>query len=266
MDRLTAHDVSKPFHDDIGLGLASLIVRSPRNRNSQAKTAAYYQERMGFKEPRVDKNLISMNLAHKLDLITRNFQGGKYVVAYTDEQEFISGGVLYTNMAHEVSIGHRKTIVLIAPLVAVIYSCTNSYSTVPSFMTIKLNRLEVLQFNRLVKVYSRDQIFYRSQKSVLEDTFLQSEFLEYKYHNVPWLDTLLETVHRLRVSGFCSQISARYNITTARNYHCFSMFWSISNLTTLAFYLIPASRKIASYRSTTPCAHGGIRDAVTRHS
>jgi hypothetical protein len=197
-ERLTAHVVEKDFVDQIGLTLASLITRSPRNRNTMAVTTEYYQKRMGFSDLKADKNLINMNISNKLKVIGRNFNGGKYIVAYTDEQEFVFGDGFYTNMAHESSVGHRKTVVPITPLMAVIYTRPSHYFTTPNFITIRLAKQEVLLFNELIQIYSRDQLFYRSQKPILSDAFRRQEFLQYQYHNVPWLDTLIKKLHTFR--------------------------------------------------------------------
>ncbi|MBP1881946.1 hypothetical protein [Sinorhizobium mexicanum] len=197
-DRLEAHAVSEEFLREIGLTLASLIVRSPRHRNTIALTTEYYRSRMGFSEPEVSKNLINMNLAHKFDLIGPNFSGGKYIIAYSDECEFIFGDGFYTNMAHEHSIGHQKTVTPITPVMTVIYTKPTRYSTQPKLMTIRLTKQEVLSFNDLVQIYSKDQLFYRSQKPVLAESFVRQEFLEFRYHEVPWLEGFLADAHQFR--------------------------------------------------------------------
>lgn len=197
-ERLEAQPVTDQFMKEMGLTLASLIVRSPSNRNKVAKTAEYYQGRMGFSTPKADKNLINMNLAHKLEYITRNFHGGKYVIAFSDEAEFIFGDGFYTNMSNESILGHGKTVMPITPVALAIYSHPTSYFTHPRLMTIRLEKEEVHRFNELVQIYSKDQLFYRSERPKLSDAYKRGEFLEFKYHKVPWLDAFLEAVHQYR--------------------------------------------------------------------
>lgn len=197
-ERLQAHNVNDEFLVEIGLTIASMIVRSPSHRNRVVKTAEYYQGRLGFSEPKADKNLINIALSRKLSLIARNFDGGKYVVACSDEEEFIFGDGFYTNMSDENRLGHLKSILPITPTTAVIYTRPTSYFTNPKLVTIRLGRNEVSQFNELVQIYSGDQLFYRSQRPSLSDAFKRAEFLTLKYHKVRWLEDFLEAIHRYR--------------------------------------------------------------------
>lgn len=197
-DRLQAHPTTQDFLSEIGLTVASFIVRSPSHRNKVARTTEYYQGRMGFSEPKVDKNLINMNLAHKLELFARHFYGGKYIIAFSDEAEFIYGDGFYTNMASEHLNGHRKTVLPITPTAAILYSCPTKYFTEPRLMTVKLRKDEVVHLNHLVQVYSKDQIFYRSQKPILHEAFTRGEFLTFRYHKFKWLDDFLAAIHQYR--------------------------------------------------------------------
>ncbi len=197
-ERFQAHSTKDSFTKELGATLASLIVRSPHHRNSIKKTTEYYQGRFGFTEPNVDKNLINMNLAHKLEMISENFHGGKFIIAFSDEAEFIFGDGFYTNMAVEGFCGHRKTVLPVTPVVTVIYSRPMSYFTEPKLITIRLGSSEVQQFNELVQIYSKDQLFYRTQKPKLSQAYQRNKFLNLKYHECAWLDSFLEVAHRYR--------------------------------------------------------------------
>lgn len=197
-DRLQGHSAGDVFLNEIGLIVASLIVRSPSHRNKVAKTSEYYQKQFGFSEPKADKNLINMNLAHKLEAISNNFHGGKYIVVFSDEAEFIFGDGFYTNMASEHGVGHRKTVLPLTPTTAIIYSRPTKYYTHPKLMTVKIRKAEVDRFNELVQVYSGEQIFYRSQKPTLLESFERGEFLTFQYHKVAWLEEFLGAVHQYR--------------------------------------------------------------------
>lgn len=198
-DRLQAQSPTDHFLNEIGMTVASLILRSPSHRNKIAKTTEYYQGQFGFSEPKADKNLINMNLAHKLEAFSRNFHGGKYVIAFSDEAEFIYGDGFYTNMASENLTGHRKTVLPLTPTAAIIYSRPTQYFTYPKLMTLKLRREEVIRFNDLVQVYSKNQLFYRSQKPDLLEPFTRGEFLTFQYHKIEWLEEFLAAVHQYRL-------------------------------------------------------------------
>jgi len=195
-----SHDVSDEFIAEVGELMASLVTRCPRSRNSIAITAEYYQSRFGFKTPKADKSLINLNLRSSIEYIGRNFKRGKIILAFSDNKEFIFGDGIYSNMNTESCIGHMKTVVPITPCMALIFSRPVKYFTYPRFVTCKLSKYYVDLTNVLTSVYSGKNIFYRSQAPEIGDEFKQGKFLEYQYHEVPWLERLLADMHAIRGS------------------------------------------------------------------
>lgn len=59
-------------------------------------------------------------------------------------------------------------------------------------VTIRLNRDEVRFFNEVVQIYSRERIFYRTERPALIDAFTGGERREFRYHANPWLDGFFE--------------------------------------------------------------------------
>ena len=156
-ERLKGHAATDDFMREVGMTLASLIARSPNHRNIIAKTSEYFQKRFGIENSNADKNLININLSNKIEVINRNFRGGKYIIVFSDESEFIFGDGFYTNMSSDHSIGHLKTVAPITPTMTIIYSRPTQYSTTPQLLTIRINRSEVSYFNEMVQIYSKNQ-------------------------------------------------------------------------------------------------------------
>jgi hypothetical protein len=198
--KFKSHEVADEFLDAAGKLMASLIARCPRNRNSIAKTTEYHQSRFGHPNPKADKNLINLNLRSSLQYIQNHFKGGKFVLAFSDNKEFIFGDGFYTNMATESRIGHLKSVIPITPVMALIFSKPSQYFTYPKFVTCRLDGYFVDLINELTMVYSGRNIFYRSQKPQVGDGFNRGEFLQYEYHRVPWLERFLTDVHAIRGS------------------------------------------------------------------
>jgi hypothetical protein len=65
--------------------------------------------------------------------------------------------------------------------------------TQPELMTLRLLENEVEFINRTIQIYSRDHIFFRSQKPTITDEFTQHEHLEFEYHEHPWLNALINS-------------------------------------------------------------------------
>lgn len=197
-DRLIGHVVSDNLLSDLSLAIASLIVRCPGNRFREASTVEYYQRRFGFENPKADKNIVALNIRDKLNIVRRNFLGGKFVILYSDQSELIYGDGIYTNMQGEGGVGHRRTYVALTPVMGILYSRPQRYFTYPRLLTLRINLDEADWFNHLTEVYSGKEIFYRSSKPVLSDAFKTGEYRQFQYHKVDWLESFLSGVHSFR--------------------------------------------------------------------
>jgi len=195
-----SHNVNDDLLEDIGQLMASLVVRCPRNRNIILKTTEYYQSLFGIENPNVDKNLINLNLRSAIRYVGNHFKNGKYILAYTNSKEFIFGDGFYTNMATEGNVGHKQSVIPITPVMTLVYSRPTRYFTYPRFVTCRLDDYYVELFNSLTKVYSGKRLFYRSQKPEFGDEFSRGEYLQYQYHEVPWLERFLSNMHAIRGS------------------------------------------------------------------
>lgn len=194
-ERLTPLVVTKERQDMIGECLASLIARSPSFRQRISKTAEYYRGRFGFKDPAPDKSLIGLSVRGAQKEFSNTLKsGGKFVVLFSGQQEFIFGD----GFLHNFSSAHRplapRCLVPLTPEIAIFYTRPMQYGTYPKGLVLNLVPEEVAFVNRTVQVYANRFVFFRSIHPVVDEVFGQCQHLEFKYHQHPWLDDLERVV------------------------------------------------------------------------
>jgi hypothetical protein len=165
----------------------SLVVRSPRFRNQ-------IKHNVGFFNKNVDEKLINLNQRDALKRFTSStFGGGKFAILFSSEQEFIFGDGFYHNFTSSVgSPSEPKIIVPILPNVCIFYIRPMSYKPHPRWVATEINKDKVDFINKTTMIYSRDFIFYKSQKPTITEDFSCRRFLEYEWNNHPMLYSLLE--------------------------------------------------------------------------
>jgi hypothetical protein len=80
------------------------------------------------------------------------------------------------------------------PSMAILYTSPFQYVSNCEVATIMLRNDEVDFLNHLVQVYSRDRIFYRSDRPVIHDAFLARQHMQLTGHSDPDLDCLFAAV------------------------------------------------------------------------
>lgn len=171
--------------------IASLIVRLPQNRNQAIATAEYYRGSIDNKRER--DNLIALNLFHQLGTTTKSLYGGKFILVFSERDEFIFGDGFY----HNVSPGHGtatniKIVVPLTPNLVVIYFRPMEYVSEPNAFSVRIEGSEVQAFNDLIQVYSKNMLFFRSQRPQLLPAFERGEHLQFEYHRLPWLQEIID--------------------------------------------------------------------------
>ena len=193
-DRLLAQTLPPKRRRQLSECLASLIVRSPGSRNNIRMTVEYYRQRFGMKNFQADKSIIAANMRSCYDVFVRVIDAaGKFLVLITDAQEFICGDGFLHNFP---SSGDRplnpRCVVPLLPTITVLFVSPLIFRTHPELMTLRLGKEEVVFFNNIVQIYSRDHIFYRNDKPKIIDQFGEREFFQFEYHQEEWLDGLIE--------------------------------------------------------------------------
>jgi hypothetical protein len=120
--------------------------------------------------------------------------GGRWAVLFSDTAEFIFGDGFFHNYPSSIdgiNTG-RKCIVPITPTVAVAHILPVSHPSEPRLVTIRLRVDEVEALNLAVQVYSKEFLFFRSQRPSLTAEFACRQFKQYKFHRHRWADALLD--------------------------------------------------------------------------
>ena len=162
--------------------LISLVVRGPKFRNSILRTTNHYRKEFRFvEEP--NSSLVALNQRDCQDSFTKALGGrGKFAVLASTGAEFIFGDGFYHNFNSPASAPMRPRILVpLLPDISIYYSRPLQYRSEPRLMTLSLTPDEVKFLNDTVQVYSKEQLFYRSEEPVLIDQFIQKEFLEYQH-------------------------------------------------------------------------------------
>jgi hypothetical protein len=171
--------------------LASLVVRSPRNRNMVIATVEHY--RGSIQDKRERDNLIAMNLFHQFEAATKALRDGKFIVVFSEDYEFIFGDGFYHNISPGYPTGtNPKLVVPLTPNLTIIYFRPTQYLTQPNAFSVRAERAEVEEFNKLIQVYSKDMLFFRSQWPQLLSAFTKATHLQFEYHRVPWLQEIFD--------------------------------------------------------------------------
>lgn len=209
LDALTIEDVQSPTNlrarfrplssseDDLRtliLCALSLVVRSPRFRNSIRLTAEHYRKRFGLADPTADKNLIAANLRNALDLFVRHARGsGKFAIFDAGDREFIFGdGFFHNYTGVSVPPMNPRFIVPITPKRALLWASPQSYPTHPRIVGMRLKPGEVSFINETIMIYSCDSVFFRSQPPQITEAFSRRQFLQYERNKHRRIDDLID--------------------------------------------------------------------------
>ena len=158
--------------------MISLAVRSSMNREAAVSLAEHYR---GPLPERERNTLITMNMhrSHK-EAVKQIGTRGKFVAIYSPARELIFGDGFYHNMRSPLnSMPSPKILAPLTPDIAVLFVRPMAYTTMPRFFTLVIDSDKAKKLNHAVQVYSRDKIYYRSEKSEIDRAYAQSKHLEY---------------------------------------------------------------------------------------
>jgi hypothetical protein len=194
--RLEAQQAPAEMVDDLITCLISLIVRSPRFRNSVRSRVEQIRSDMGLVDAEAEDGLIGINMRDCQRRFSRALGGrGKFAVLYTDSREFIFGDGFLHNFSSTTHIPMSpRWLVPLTPTICLLYARPLSYRTEPRLMTMQLTPDEVRFVNCTVQVYSRDYIFFRSQQPEIIADFSRQEFRQYPHHRHDGLDAVISAM------------------------------------------------------------------------
>lgn len=161
--------------------LLSLAARSPMYREKGVALAEHYRGPLPERERNV---IIGYNISRALRNAVRGIGGGgKALVIYSPEREFIFGDGFFHNLTVQGEHWHHpKLFVPLTPWTSVLFTRPMSYMTLPKLVTLVASAEEAVALNYAVQVYSRNAIFYRSEKPVVDEAYTQGRHLVFADH------------------------------------------------------------------------------------
>jgi len=188
--------LSQPASDEQRRALTecvvSLAVRGPRNRAASVAVAEHLRVPM---DSRKRNAIIGANMVRSQRIISDSIgSNGKFAVLFSTGREFIFGDGLFHNVTARVDPPHDpKILAPITPTMSVIISRPTSYMVEPRLTTIVLTNEEVDQCNHAVQVYSREALFFRSERPTLDEAFSSGAHLAYSHPDNP-IDSLIRGI------------------------------------------------------------------------
>jgi hypothetical protein len=184
--------------------IISLAVRSPKYRNAQN---SFVEMLRGKLEKAESKRLIAANIHQKYGTLVQNSKGtGKFAILFSEEFEFIFGDGFYSNInaATEHLFG-VKIVIPMTPHIAVAWSSPMAYRSYPRLISIKADKEIVEIVNNSVQVYSKEYLFFRTQKPSLIEDFKLGKHKVYGYQTDPvytLIDSLIPDENRKQFGLF----------------------------------------------------------------
>lgn len=176
--------------------VVSLAIRSPMNREASVCLA----EQLRGPLPERERNaLIGANMQRSQRLVADSIGArGKFAVLYSIGQEFIFGDGFFSNVQGVVNPPiSPRILVPITPTISVMISRPIAFTSQPRLVTMVLTDDEVERCNHVVQVYSRDALFYRNHRPVLNEAFRSREHQRYASPENP-IDTLFNALPGVR--------------------------------------------------------------------
>ncbi|CAN5387741.1 hypothetical protein BH09PSE2_BH09PSE2_21580 [soil metagenome] len=181
-DRYTTHAATDEQLSLVSECIISLVVRSPRSRDSAVALAEHYRGPL----PERERNaLIGLNLRNAQADLSRSFGSrGKFCIIHSPEHEFIFGDGFFFNIHLPAQSVHTpKIVVPLTPTLAIGYTKPMSYVTEPRICSLVITASEANGINEGVQVYSKDALFFRDQQPLLVEAFSSGEYRRYVGQN-----------------------------------------------------------------------------------
>jgi hypothetical protein len=204
IERIAAQPLPADRKSQIARIAASLLARSPRVRHIIALGTEYFRREMGMPNPKADKPLIAMNQRNLYDAYRVEMErGGRWAVLFSDSSEFITGDGFFNNFPASADGLHsgRKLVLPILPTATIVYMAPMSHPNHPNLVTMRVDSNEVELLNSILQVYSKNILFFRSERPTLLESFRSAEYREFLYNQHEWLDGLLDDLSQYNLWG-----------------------------------------------------------------
>lgn len=156
----------------------SLIVRSPQFR----MIAGAYSIHHGMVgHERSIRRVMMANMRNCLRNLTASFGGsGKVVAIFSPKRELIFGDGFFTNIIPPAQhLLRPRAIIPLTPSLAILIQKPDIFTPEPNLCTLVVNAQEADELNRIVQIYAKKMIFYRSQRPLILPEYERAEHLRF---------------------------------------------------------------------------------------
>lgn len=164
--------------------IVSLAVRSPMNREAAVSLA---EQLRGPLQGRERNAVIGLNIRNRQRTVA-DWIGtrGKFVALYSPDREFIFGDGFFHNVTSPSAPPMAPRILApLTPEISVLHAIPMAHLPEPRMTTLVLNDAEALFLNETVQVYSRNEVFFRSDRPDLTEDFRRGAHLCYADRDNP---------------------------------------------------------------------------------
>lgn len=173
------HNYAVQEEDDDNLDLLrecilSLIVRSPMYRNSLNSLVVGIR---GTLEKSESKMLITSNMGTSYKELLKNSKScGRLAILFSDSAEFIYGDGVYSNVSTGVhNLTDLRVVIPLTPYIAVVWANPMACASKPHATAMAVDASTVSMINHATQIYSKEYLFYRSEKPAISEEFASGE-------------------------------------------------------------------------------------------
>lgn len=164
--------------------VVSLAVRSPMNREAACGLAERFR---GPLPPRERSSIIGLNMRLTQRRVSDTIGSrAKFCVIFSPEREFIFGDGFFSNIRSpgEGLMTHR-VLAPITPNMAVLIVRPQQCRPDPRLVTFVATPADVDAMNHAVQVYTKDALYFRSERPEITDAFSRAQHLIYSRPDNP---------------------------------------------------------------------------------
>jgi hypothetical protein len=177
--------IDESLRGDLAECLASLIVRSPRMRFLSESSIEHYQTKI-FGAPGAHNvhQTAGSNLQRLQTPFARAIRtGGKFAFLLAGEESFLFGDGFMHNLNSVPDIPILPmAMVAFTPKVAALWFCPTSYPSFPKGVSLTLSPEEVGDFNDIIQIYARNDLFHIGDTPKLHPAFEAGQHMA-AHHN-----------------------------------------------------------------------------------
>jgi hypothetical protein len=192
--RIKSYLLVSEDRDAFAEGLASLVIRSPAFRDRIRSSTNSF--RRSFSQPDIGErdNLIALNMHQWYSNVVTDFRRAYFAFLFSCKKEFIFGEGYLNNLSGPTHTSNLRAVVPLTPELAVVCFSGSGRAPRANVCSLVATEAEVLAINELTQIYTKDYVFFRSQRPDILNEFGRNKFLERPNHQDAEIESIISTV------------------------------------------------------------------------